>query len=90
MTCLIPFVTIFVACPPDVLGTAIDEQTNGRCSSESMGSVSIPNGMGCYSGQTRGDRTYYQCDKWYRLSGSSRQTCMSDGNWDGEVPECSE
>ena len=84
------FTTMFAACPPDVLGTATDKQTNRRCSSDSMGSVSIPNGVGCYNGQTKGAQTYYQCDKWYGLSGGSSRTCMSDGNWDGEVPECSE
>ena len=55
-----------------------------------MGSVSIPHGLGCYDGQRRGALTNYQCDKWYALSGGSNRTCMDDGNWDGEVPECSE
>ena len=55
-----------------------------------MGSVSIPHGLGCYNGQRRGALTNYQCDKWYALSGGSSRTCMGDGNWDGEVPECSE
>ena len=55
-----------------------------------MGSVSIPHGLGCYDGQRRGALTNYQCDKWYALSGGSSRTCMGDGNWDGEVPECSE
>ena len=75
-------------CPLDVLGTAIDEQTNCRCSSDTLRSVSIPNGVGCTNGDTQGSVTTYQCDKWYTLSGSSRRTCMSDGNWDGEIPEC--
>ena len=43
-----------------------------------------------YDGQRRGALTNYQCDKWYALSGGSTRTCMGDGNWDGEVPECSE
>ena len=91
MTLLCNFVTLFAACPTDALGTtAIDEPNNGRCSSDSMGSVSIPNGLGCYDGQRRGALAYYQCDKWYRLSGNDSRTCMGDGNWDGEVPECSE
>ena len=85
------FVTMLTACPTDALGTtAIDEPNNGRCSSDSMGSVSIPNGLGCYTGQRRGALTYYQCNKWYGLSGVNRRMCMGDGNWDGEVPVCSE
>ena len=88
---MFPFITmLFTACPLDVLGTAIDKQTNSRCSSDTLRSISIPNGVGCVSGDTRGSLTTYQCDKWYRLSGASRQTCMSDGNWDGGVPECGE
>ena len=81
---------MFAACPLDALGTAIDEPTNHRCSSDSIGSVSIPHGLGCYNGQRSGALAYYQCDKWYGLSGDSHRTCMGDGNWDGEVPECSE
>ena len=27
---------------------------------------------------------------FHKLSGGSSQTCMGDGNWDGEVPECRE
>ena len=79
------------ACPTDVLGrTTIDEPNNGRCSSDSVGSVSIPNGLGCYTGQRRGALTYYQCNKWYGLSEVNGRICMDNGNWDGEVPECSE
>ena len=80
----------FAACPEGVLGNAPDNQTNSRCSLDSVGSVSIQNGVGCYNGQTRGSLTSYQCDKWYRLSGNIHRTCMSDGNWDREVPECGE
>ena len=81
---------MFIACPPAALGTTTDGPTDSRCSSDSMGSISIPHGLGCYDGQIRGALTNYQCDKWYALSGGSSRTCMSDGNWDGEVPECSE
>jgi hypothetical protein len=89
----INFVTIiimFTACPLAALGTTTNEPSDRRCSSGSMGSVSIPHGLGCYDGQRRGAVTNYQCDKWYALSGGSSRTCMGDGNWDGEVPQCSE
>ena len=79
---------IFVACPAGALGNAPDNQTNSRCGFDSVGSVSIQNGVGCYNGQTSGSLTLYQCDGWYRLSGNIHRTCRSDGNWDGEVPQC--
>ena len=69
------------ACPllSWTIGTAVDGPTDSRCSSDSMGSVSIPHGLGCYDGQRRGALTNYQCDKWYALSGGSSRTCMGDG-----------
>ena len=85
----IDFITMFTACPPAALGSTTVGPSDSRCSSDSMGSVSIPHGLGCYDGQRRGALTNYQCDKWYALSGGSNRTCMGDGNWDGEVPECS-
>ena len=74
----------------DALGTAVDDSSNRRCSSDGVGSVSIPHGLGCYNGRTSGAVVYYQCDKWYTLSGDSRRMCMGDGKCDGEVPQCSE
>ena len=32
----------------------------------------------------------YQCDGGYSLSGNVERVCQSDGNWNGQIPQCTE
>ena len=57
----------------------------------SVGSIDIPNGVGCFDGTISGSVVSYQCDKGYTLVGNTNQVCLSNGtagNWSGEVPMC--
>ena len=74
------------ACKAGDLGK-VDNKTDSRCGS-SLYSVSITNGVGCYSTITTNSMVTYQCDEGYSLSAESQRTCQSDGNWDGSIPVC--
>ena len=71
-----------------MLGGAPDNQIDLSCSSDSVGSVSIPNGVVCYAGTTGESLATYQCDERYRLTGNTQRMCQSDGHWDGTIPIC--
>ena len=43
-----------------------------------------------YNGTTEGAVATYQCDGGYSLSGNVERVCQSDGNWNGQVPQCTE
>ncbi|XP_071476365.1 E-selectin-like [Diadema antillarum] len=35
-----------------------------------------------------GAKVHFRCDTGYHLNGSSSITCLTNGNWDSELPEC--
>ena len=43
-----------------------------------------------YNGTTEGAVATYQCDGGYSLSGNVERVCQGDGNWNGQVPQCTE
>ena len=85
------FTFIHVACSIESLGSSLDVHLDEVCLSTDIGSVSIVNGTGCYSGTTAGSVVTYHCDNGYIISsGSEQRECRSDGNWEEEIPVCKE
>ena len=74
------------ACDAGDLGEEIDNVTKHKCATSL--SVSITNGVGCYSLVIVGSVATYQCDEGYSLSGDFQRTCQSNGSWNGRVPQC--
>ena len=70
----------------EMLGNS-NSQTDSVCQHSRL---VIPNGVGCFDGNTSGSVISYHCDEGYALSGNVNQTCLSDGNWSGEIPTCKE
>ena len=85
------FTFIHIACSIESLGSSLDVHLDEVCLSTDIGSVSVVNGTGCYSGTTAGSVATYHCDNGYIISsGSEQRECRSDGNWEGEIPVCKE
>ena len=77
-----------IACQTETLGNSLNNQTDPVCTQNSTDSIVIPNGVGCFDGNISGSTITYQCDEGYSLIGNTNQTCLSDGNWSGEIPQC--
>ena len=75
-------------CQTETLGTLLSDQADSICKHDSIGSVVIPNGVACFDGNISGSVLSYQCGDGYTLVGSTNRTCLSDGSWSGEVPDC--
>ena len=67
-----------------------DATLDPQCNSASdEGSVSVPNGVVCYTGTSAGSTAIYQCDGSHTVfSAEDTRTCQSDGNWNGAVQTC--
>ena len=76
---------LLTACESRDLGV-VDSETNSRCVTSS--SVSITNGVGCYSSVAVGSLVIYQCDEGYSMSGDFQRTCQTNGSWSGSIPLC--
>ena len=76
---------ILTACKPGDLGE-VDSETSSMCGTSS--SVSIINGVGCYSSVIVGSLVTYQCDEGYSMSGDNKRTCQTNGSWEGNIPLC--
>ena len=72
-----------IGCLPQDLG--VDQPSN-----VSSGTFPISGGRVSYNGTTEGAVATYQCDGGYSLSGHVERVCQSDGNWNGQVPQCTE
>ena len=77
------FIDVLIACLPQDLG--VNQPSN--VSSETF---LISGGRVSYNGTTEGAVATYQCDCGYSLSGNVERVCQSDGNWNGQVPQCTE
>ena len=49
---------------------------------------SFNNGTIHYDGTSTGSIVKYVCNAGYSIEGVNNRTCLSSGNWDGEVPVC--
>ena len=76
-----------IDCQTETLGNS-SNQNDLVCNQNSTGGVVIPNGVACFDGNVLGSILTYQCDEGYTLIGNVNQTCLSDGNWSGEIPKC--
>ena len=80
------------ACQIETLGKSVSlsNHTDSICQHSSTGSVIIPHGVACYNGTISGSILTYHCDDGFTIDNVENQnlTCLSDGNWSGEVPEC--
>ena len=72
-----------IGCLPQDLG--VDQPSN-----VSSGTFPISGGRVSYNGTTEGAVATYQCDGGYSLSGNVERVCQSDGNWNGQIPQCTE
>ena len=46
------------------------------------------NGWRTITGYTEGHTVAYTCNAEYKLSGNTRRTCQSNGEWSGNLPSC--
>ena len=49
---------------------------------------SLSNGQSNYTSITVGSIVTYTCEAGYKLTGVSRQTCQSNGQWSDSQPSC--
>ena len=88
---MIPIILI-TACDPNGLsdGTSLDPlDTGARCGAP-LSTLGIRGGIACYSSYDIGSTATYSCLKCglQHLEGSHVRTCLSDGNWNGSIPQC--
>ena len=80
------------ACQTENLGklVSLSNQTDSICQHSSTGSVIIPHGVACYNGTISGSIVSYHCDDGFTIDnvGNTNLTCLSDGRWSGEPPDC--
>ena len=67
-------------CNPSALG-------GSPTSTDGLGTATISNGVVTYDGVTFGSTATLTCNSGYEPAGGTR-TCMSDGNWSGEIQSC--
>ena len=84
----VSFVYIITDCQTETLGNLPSNQIDSVCNQNSTGSIVIPNGVACFDGNSSGSVLLYRCDEGYTLMGNTNRTCLSDGNWSGEIAEC--
>ena len=46
------------------------------------------NGRRTLTGTTQGHTVTYTCNTGYKILGSSRRTCLSNGQWSGSTAQC--
>ena len=62
-----------------------------RCAPNDVGSLRIPHGVICYNGTSVGSVASYVCDDGYQVSATNnQQTCLVNGNWEGDILICIE
>ncbi len=70
-------------CTVEIVNTDIPDL---RCTTDSVGSLLIPNGIVCYTGTTLGSTANYICDDGFEVpADNSQRVCQADGHWHGDI-----
>lgn len=60
-----------------------------ECKFSDCGGLSKPfHGTVSAEQTTFGQMASYSCDSGYKISGTSKRICQTDGSWSGQVPTC--
>ena len=79
----------YLACNPTDLADGAPTPDNIVCRPP-FSTVGLKGGIACYMSTKVGAHAFYMCLKCgvESLDGSPFRTCLMNGNWSGDIPQC--